>query len=250
MDAKLHMDVIEHLVKLQELDRARDRLQKRLDEVPKKLERHTSAIAALDREIEEQERLAQRQRADADRAELEVKTKEEQRERAKKRMNAPKLTNREYELLQEELAGVLADIHSLTDKAIKGLEAASVAEKRVLELRAQREQADALYRAEKEKLEGGLSGVKGELEGLDRERAAFVREIDAEPLQIYERVRAKNPMAMARVDGTIDRVAGRIGNDLHCSACYIAVTPNDAVHVLARRKIVQCKSCVRILYVP
>lgn len=249
MDAKVRMDVIDQLVKLQELDRARDRLQKRLDEVPRKLERHTSAIGALDREIEEQERTAQRQRADADRAELEVRTKEEQRERVKKRMNAPKLTNREYELLQEELAGVLADIHSLTEKAIKGLEGAAEAEKSVAELRAKRAEADAAYRAEKEKLEGGLAGVRSELDALDAERAAFLPEVEAEPLQIYERVRVKHPVAMARVDGMIDRVAGRIGNDLHCSACYMAVTPNDAVRVVGR-KVVQCRSCVRILYVP
>ena len=55
---------------------------------------------------------------------------------------------------------------------------------------------------------------------------------------------------MSIVDGTIDRAAGRIGNDLHCSACYMTITANDGVRVLARKEVVQCKSCVRVLYVP
>ena len=42
--------------------------------------------------------------AESDRAELEVKSKEEEREKIKRQMNAPKLSNREYEMLQEAMA--------------------------------------------------------------------------------------------------------------------------------------------------
>ncbi len=246
----MQTDVIAQLIALQELDRVRDRLQRRLDEVPQKLRKHTDAIAALEGALQEQERLLLHLRADTGRAELDLKVKEEEREKIKRNMNAPKLSNREYEILQEQLAGVLADISSLSDKALKGMEGIATAEATLADLRGKREESGMLHAAEKEKLEGALSGVTAELEKRTAERAAMTPAIDREALEVYERVRRKHPDALAVMDGTIDRAAGRIANDVHCAACYIGITPNDAVQVLGRKRLVQCKSCVRVLYVP
>jgi len=249
-EAKVGMDVIEQLIRLQEIDRKRDRFQKRLDQVPVKLKQHTDLIAGLESSRAEQEQVLRVARAEADRAELEVKSFEERREKIKGQMNAPKLTNREYEALQVELAGVLADINSHSDKAIKALERASEAETAMAKLEEDLRGARAAYEAARTELEGSLADVRQELDKRDAERAEFVAQVQAEPLQIYDRVRSKHKDALAIVQGTIDRAAGRIGGDLHCASCYMAITANDAVQVLARKKIVQCKSCVRILYVP
>lgn len=249
-EAKAKMDVIEHLIKLQEIDRKRDRLQKRLDQVPIKLKEHTDTIARLEASIVEQEQAMRTARAEADRAELEVKSREERREKLKAQMNAPKLSNREYEVIREELAGVLADVNSYSDKALKALERASEAETLVAKLREELATARKAYEGARGQLEGSLTDVRQELAGHDAERAAATVQVPSEALQIYERVRKKHKDALVAVAGTIDRVAGRMGNDLHCASCHIAVTANDAIQVIARRKVVQCKSCVRILYVP
>jgi len=243
-------EIIGALVQLQGIDRMRDRLQKRLDQVPIKLRQFTDAIAALDRSLAEQEEVARHARAEADRGELEVKTYEERREKIKEAMNAPKLGAREYETLREELAGVLADINSYSDAALKSLQAAEDAGARSAEIRAEREKAQAEHQAAREKLEGSLAGVRAELSKHDAEREAFLPNVPAEALAVYERVRRKHKDALAVVDGTIDRNAGRIGNDLHCAACYMTITANDAVQVLEGKKLIQCKSCARILYVP
>ncbi len=252
MDTRIGMqtDVIAQLIALQELDRVRDRLQRKLDEVPQRLRKHTDAIAALDAAVAEQERLLLHLRSETARAELELKVKEEEREKIKRNMNAPKLSNREYEILQEQLAGVLADINSHSDKALKGMDGIAGAETTLADLRGRREESARLHATEKERLEGALAGVTAELENRTAERAAMTPAIEREPFEVYERVRRKHPDALAVMDGTIDRAAGRIGNDVHCAACYIGITPNDAVQVLGRRRVVQCKSCVRILYVP
>ena len=252
MDQKVGMetDVIEQLVRLQDMDRARDRLQKKLDEVPVKLKSHTDGIWALERDLEESELVQKHARAEADRAELEVRSLEERREKIKQGMNAPKLSAREYETLQEELAGVLADINSFSDTAIKALDSAAEAEAGGAETRAKLEEARAAYTDAKATLEGSLAGTVEDLNARNAKRAEYVAGVDATRLEIYERVRRKHEGAMSIVDGTIDRAAGRIGNDLHCSACYMTITANDGVRVLARKEVVQCKSCVRILYVP
>ena len=243
-------DIIEQLLRLQEMDRARDRLRKRIDAIPVKLKGHTDAIAALDAQLQEQGLEQRTARAEADRAELEVKTREADREKTKKQMNAPKLSNREYQTLQEQLAGVLADINSQSDIALKALDRAEQAEARAQELSAELDQAREAYEKARSELEGSLAGVRDTLAERDKERAEVAASVTGEAFDIYERVRRKHPEAMAMVEGTIDRAAGRIGTDLHCSACYMSVTANDAVHVLGRRRLVQCKSCVRILYVP
>ena len=250
-DAKVGMgDVIGQLIRLQELDRKRDRLQKKLAQVPVKLASHTDALAAMKEAASAQEALLLSSKAEADRAELEVGSKEAEREKIKRQMNAPKLTNREYELLQEAMAGVLADISSLTDQALKALERATEAETQLGEIRERIDEANKAYLAEKEKLEGGLGDVRSELVRRDEERTEKIKEINRDALDAYERVRRKHRDALALVEGTIDRAAGRIGNDLHCSSCYITITANDAVKVLGRKEVVRCKSCVRILYVP
>jgi uncharacterized protein len=249
-EAKVQMDVIERLIKLQEIDRKRDRLQKKLDQVPVKLKEHTDAITRLEASIAEQEQLLRAARAEADRAELEVKTREERREKLKTQMNAPKLSNREYDVIREELAGVLADVNSFSDKALKALEKASEAEGNVGKLKEELRVAREKHEGARGQLEGSLGDVRAELTKHDAERAAVLPETPGEALQIYERVRRKHKDALVTVEGTIDRVAGRIGSDLHCAACHMSVTANDAVQVLARKKVIQCKSCVRILYVP
>jgi len=180
----------------------------------------------------------------------EVKSLEERREKIKQGMNAPKLSVREYETLQEELAGVLADINSFSDQTLKALEQASEAEQAAADTVKQLEETRTAYADAKETLLGALAGVKSDLDARNAEREEYAPSVEQEGLKRYERVRCKHPEAMSIVDGTIDRAAGRIGNDLHCSACYMTITANDGVRVLARKEIVQCKSCVRILYVP
>jgi len=249
-EEKVQMDVIARLVKLQEIDRKRDRLQKKLDQVPVKLREHTDTIARLETSVAEQEQLTRVARTEADRAELEVKTREERREKLKGQMNAPKLSNREYDVIREELAGVLADINSFSDKAIKALEKASEAETNVTKLSEELRVARETYEGARGQLEASLSDVREELARYDTERVAAAEDTPAEALHIYERVRRKHSDAITTVEGTIDREAGRIGSDLHCAACHMSVTANDAVQVLARKRLIQCKSCVRILYVP
>ncbi|MEM8884168.1 MAG: C4-type zinc ribbon domain-containing protein [Planctomycetota bacterium] len=251
MSEKVTMEqAFDLLVNLQELDRVRDRLQRKLDQVPKKLKVHTDTIAALEQQSEELTTLARSARAEADRAELEVKTREERREKIKGQMNAPKLSNREYEVLRDEMAAVLADINSLSDGALKAMQRAGEAEEKQTEVDAALVEKRATYESAKAELEGSLGDVTADLARRTEERNEFAEQVPLEPMRIYERVRRKHPDALAVVDGTIDRAANKIGSDLHCSACYMTITANDAVRVLARTQIVQCKSCVRILYVP
>lgn len=252
MDSKVGMDtdLIEPLIELQASDRKRDRLQKKLDDIPIKLKSHTDKIAGIESQLAELVVEHKGHRTEADREELEVKALEAEREKLKKQMNAPGLNNREYLALQEHLTGVLADINSHSDVALKAMTKVEEIEAAMTEFKEQLSKAQEEYAAAREQLEGALQPTKEDLEKRNRDRAEYLPKVNVEALAVYERVRTKHKDALAVLDGTIDRAAGRIGSDLHCSACYMTVTANDAVKILARKEIVQCKSCVRILYVP
>ena len=252
MDVKVRMesDLLEPLIRLQEMDRQRDRLQKKLDEVPRRLKKYTDRIVELEGEAAGVAHELRTHKADADREELEVKSLEAEREEMKRKMNLPGLNNREYLTLQEHLTGVLADINSHSDVALKALTRVEELEAQLAELKERVESAQAEYDEARSKLEGSLEPTKAELATRDAERSGQLPAAHSDALAVYERVRTKHNDALAAMEGTIDRAAGHIGNDLHCSACYMTVTANDAVRVLARKELVQCKSCVRLLYVP
>ena len=250
MEGKVGMNVTEQLLKLQDLDHKRDRLQRRLDQVPVLLKAQSDAVALAQAALEEQELQLREVRASIDRNDLEIKSKEAERDKVKTAMTQPRVTAKEYTILQEQLAGVLADIGSLTEAGVEGLTKCDETEQSLGTLRQAVEEAQKVHDAKKEELEGSLSSVRADLEERTRLRDEAAADVPHESLALYKRVRVKYRDAMAAVDGMIDRAAGRIGNDLHCSACYMAVTSNDAVNLLGGDKLLRCKSCTRILYTP
>ncbi|MCZ6573442.1 MAG: hypothetical protein O7C98_09795 [Planctomycetota bacterium] len=250
MEGKVGMNIVDQLLKLQDLDHKRDRLQRRLDQVPVLLKAQSDAVASAQAALQEQELQLREVRASIDRNDLEIKSKDAERDKVKTAMTQPRVTAKEYTILQEQLAGVLADIGSLTEAGVEALTKCDEAEQSLGPLRQAVEEAQAAHDAKKEELEGSLSSVCQELEERSRLRDEAAADVLPEPLSLYKRVRAKYRDALAAVDGTIDRAAGRIGNDLHCSACYMAVTSNDAVILVGGDKLLRCKSCTRILYVP
>ncbi|MEE8104363.1 MAG: hypothetical protein V3T86_02380 [Planctomycetota bacterium] len=242
------MDVIAGLLKLHDMDRKIDRLQKKLDQVPIWLKAHTDAITELEGKVAEEKGAVLAARAESKRNELEVDTKEAQRDKVRSLMTAPKLSMREYQTLQEQMAGLLADINSCTEQTVVTMDRAKELEEGVAAHQAELEKAKTAYDEKKVELEAPLADVRADLEKRKVEREEYVHTLNPDATSSYARVRVKHADAMSAIDGTIDRAAGRIGNDLHCSACYMAVTSNDAVKVIGGSELMRCKSCTRILY--
>lgn len=242
------MDVIAGLLKLHDMDRKIDRLQNKLDQVPIRLKAHTDAISEFEVKVAEEKAAVLAARAESKRNELEVDSKEAQRDKVRAAMTAPKLSLREYQTLQEQMAGLLADINSCTEQTVVAMDKARELEEEVSGHEAELEKAKEAHQQKKEELEAPLADVRADLEKRTAERAEFVLTLNPDTTSTYARVRVKHKDAMSAIDGTIDRAAGRIGNDLHCSTCFMAVTSNDAVKVIGGTELMRCKSCTRILY--
>ncbi|MBP7776571.1 MAG: hypothetical protein KA371_05535 [Acidobacteria bacterium] len=91
--------------------------------------------------------------------------------------------------------------------------------------------------AEKSAIETDSAAVTTELAGLQASRAELVKTIEARLLTTYETVaKGRKGIGIARVvDGL-------------CEACRVRLRPHLFNQIRAGDQIIQCESCVRILY--
>jgi predicted nucleic acid-binding Zn-ribbon protein len=146
-------------------------------------------------------------------------------------------TNQEFHAIQHEIAFAQTEIKNLEDKilelmvegdevtsAIKSAEAALAAEEKA-------------GLTEKKLLEAEQADMQVMIERLKGERAAMVSAIAPTTLSTFETVaRRRNGVAVAEARDGI------------CTICHVRLRPQVFNTVLRNDQIVQCDSCLRILY--
>ena len=173
----------------------------------------------------------------ADQKQLQLKTAEAKIRDLQGKLNACK-TNREYQTLTEQIAADTMASKVLEDEILEALERVDALKPMVpaaeAELAAAKkllDEAKALVAAETGRLEGEVRRVRAELETVERDLPDDVREK-------YARiVKQKGADGMAPLDGQ------------SCGGCFQQITGN-MVSDLMLGKIVACRSCGRLLYVP
>ena len=96
--------------------------------------------------------------------------------------------------------------------------------------------AEKVLQAEAKEVEGRL-GQKQAIRDL------LAKEVDPEVLSVYDRVRE------ARKGVGITAVEADAEGSHFCSSCQINITLQDISVAMGGERVVQCKSCNRILYV-
>ena len=158
----------------------------------------------------------------ADQKQLQLKSAEVKHRDLEGKLNACK-TNREYQALKEQLEA-LERIDALKPTV-------PAAEKEVEETRKMLASATAAVEAEAGRLADEVARVRGELETVERDLPADVRDR-------YERiVKQKGADGLAAVEGQ------------SCGGCFQSLTGNMLSDLLMGRIIV-CRSCGRLLYSP
>lgn len=173
----------------------------------------------------------------ADQKQLQLKSAEAKHRDLEGKLNACK-TNREYQALKEQLAADAMATKVLEDEILEALEridalkpTVPAAEKEVEESRKMLASATAAVEAEAGRLADEVARVRGELETVERDLPADVRDR-------YERiVKQKGADGLAAVEGQ------------SCGGCFQSLTGNMLSDLLMGRIIV-CRSCGRLLYSP
>ena len=227
---------LERLIRLQQLDTAADDARRTVDGIPSRIEdldaRLTASAAAVDtakHRLADQKK--KRQVVEKSLAEVQGRLS-----RFKDQQMAVK-TNKEYTAMQHEIATAEAEVQRLEDAILERMLEADDLAADVGEA----ERALQAERAETDRQRVTLESVRVDTERtLSRaadERANLTGSIGEAAHQLFETV--------ARQRRGIAVVAARDG---HCTVCHVRLRPQVFNQVLRNTELIQCDSCLRILY--
>ena len=231
----MHPD-LQHLIHLQELDLAIDRLRKRIDEIP-------SAQQALDARVAGQtatvnavkERVAANQaaRRDIDKQLAEMNAR---LSKFKNQLMEVK-TNKEYQAMQKEMGHAQDEIGVHETHMLERMEEGDGLAGELKTAEASLKAEQAAVAAERTKLDAERSTDHTDLERLVAERQAVVSQVSPDAMRLFERVsHGRKGIAVAEA------------KDGLCVVCHVRLRPQIFNEVRRNDQLIQCDSCTRILY--
>jgi len=224
--------------------RALHRIHKQLTDLRGRIERGPKQVAAAEASIRKLEADAEqikeshkKARVLADDKQLQLKSRENRLTDLRTKLNTAN-TNKEYQLLKEQIAADQQANLVLQDEILELLE-------RIEVLGEQVKAAQARLAKAKEEGAKTKSRIDSERAGLESELARVLTELhQAEAFLPSEFKADYDRVAKARGEGALAEVDGEV-----CSGCYQMLTTN-MMNELYLSKPVFCKSCGALLYLP
>lgn len=207
-----------------------------LDHGPKRVAVAHRKIQAAEEACAKQKEVIKQLRLKADQSQMNLKTREAEVAKLNLRLNEAS-SNKEYEIIQTQIASEKAEDARLEDEILSLLDDVDSATSELERL--QQELADQQAKtkdieAEVASREPGLREDVERLNGEIKEAEVIIKGGDS--VTTYRRLRAaQGPSALSAVE------------DGYCVECNNGVTPQDAVR-LNLGEFVLCRSCGRILY--
>ena len=231
----MHPD-LQHLIHLQELDLAIDRLRRRIDEIPAaqqaldaRLSSQTATVDAVKQRVSANQ--AARRDIDKQLAEMNARLS-----KFKNQLMEVK-TNKEYQAMQKEMGHAQDEIGAHETRMLERMEESDglAAELKTAEAALKAEQA--AVNSERAKLDAERGTDQQELDRLVAERTGVVAQVSPEAMKIFERVaHGRKGIAVAEA------------KDGLCVVCHVRLRPQVFNEVRRNDHLIQCDSCTRILY--
>jgi len=146
-------------------------------------------------------------------------------------------TNKEYQAMQKEIATAEEGVRSQEDRILEQMEEAETLgrELKVAEA-ALKTQQDEIAR-ERKRLEEEAAALQKQAHDISSTRAAVTKELSAAALRLFEHVsRQRKGLAVAEARDGI------------CTVCHVRLRPQVFNEVRRNESLIQCDSCLRILY--
>lgn len=225
------------LVALGDLDRKRREQQTLIDAVPRIL----AGRGRLSREAEESVAAAREKRkgfqAHLKTLELELADREGALQKANGNLMSAK-SNQEYSLLMAEINRKTEEKGTVEESILEQYDVIAVGERLVVETNVRLEETQADYLAFQKRALEELDVHKTELAEMDTRRGQIIKAIARDALEIYERAHKALGNAIVSAEGKT------------CQGCFSTLTPNDNNLLRSTKRIVICRQCQRILYLP
>lgn len=211
--------------------------QGRLDRGPKKVKASELNVERLEEEHGKAKEELQRLQLKSSEQELQLKEREGRILDLKGKMNSCS-NNKEYQALVEQIAADEQASSVLSDEILEFFETVNTQQEVVNAAEENVQTAKQELESLKGKVSGEHANLVSEVARLSAELSKAESTLPSDIKPNYERMaRATGEDAMAPVEGEV------------CGGCYQTLTPN-MLNELALSRIVFCKSCGRLLYMP
>ena len=224
------------LIALQELDTRAEAARRRLADAPVKVAALDATLAGATQALETARAALATSQSARRELEKEAAVAQQRVSKYKEQLMQAK-DNKQFHALQHEIATFSAEVQRVEEieigRMLEGDELTAVVKAAEAKLAAEKKRVAA----EKSAIEADSISVAGELTGLQAARVELAATVDARLLTTYETV------AKGRKGTGIARVVEGL-----CEACRVRVRPHLYNQIRAGDQIIQCESCVRILY--
>jgi uncharacterized protein len=146
-------------------------------------------------------------------------------------------TNKEYQTMQKEIATAEEAIRSHEDRVLERMEEAEALTRELKE-------AEAVLKTQQ-------AAIAGERAALDAEAATLQRRADETTAARTEAARQLSPTALKLFEHVSRQRKGLAvaeARDGGCTVCHVRMRPQMFNEVRRGESLVQCESCLRILY--
>jgi uncharacterized protein len=225
------------LVELHRIHQQLSDLRDRIDRGPKQIRAHNANVTTAEAKLTQSKTELQSTRMVADQKQLQLKSGEAKIEDLKTKLNASQ-SNREYQALKDQIAASEMASSVLQDEILETLEKIDMVKRNVVD----NEQHLVKSKEELAKVEAAVKEQAAMLQSEFNRVEANLHQAEAglptEWRDPYQRVvKSKGADAMAAIE-----------ND-SCNGCYQQLTQNQLSDT-RMNKIVFCKTCGRLLYMP
>ena len=233
---------LEKLVRLQALDDQVRKLRGELAEKPQLLARERKALDDARAVLAAAETKVKESHKAADRKELDVRTKEDSIKKLEGQLNQA-TSNKVYSELLLNIKSARMDIEKLEESILAMMDDTEALEADAERARVLVRNAEEEHNEAEKVLRGQAKEVEAKLSAKVAIRDTLAKEVDPDVLVVYDRVReARKGIGITSVE--VDAEGSHF-----CVSCQMEVTLQDISVALAGTKLVQCRTCNRLLFV-
>jgi uncharacterized protein len=234
-DVEVNPD-LQHLIRLQQLDVDIDSARRRITEIPAIQQAMDERLAAQTAAVEGvKQRLAASQSARRE-IENEVASVQTRLSKYKGQLTEVK-TNKEYQAMQKEITTAEETVRSHEDRVLERMEETENLTRDLKEAEAELKRQQGEIAAERKALDAEAGDLRKKAEQTAAERTDVAKALSPPALKLFEHVsKQRKGLAVAEArDGV-------------CTVCHVRLRPQVFNEVRRAENLIQCESCLRILY--
>lgn len=230
-------ETIAKLVDLQKADHLVVELRKRKDELDGSLAGAKKGVESAKVDVDAAHKALQEAKAHVHRKEMDVAEREEQIRQLNGKLGGA-TSNKEYQGILLKIGELKVENGRTETDILVAMDDVEGKDKIHEAAKAKLRDAERVLKEAENKVNAQKASMDAEAAGAAANRAEIAAMIPAEPLRVYERIRAGN-----KKSGT----AVAVVHGEYCQGCQMAITSQELTELIKGLKIVICRTCQRIL---